>query len=132
MHLLGEYFDEREWILNFQLPHYMIKKVDLMNASGYKATKDLKETMSSIYLLCSKYDRMKRQCMNTFGTELLDDPYNIKHADCINIFKAFYTCVHNNQWFHEMKKYAPEKFNVWKGKDWKGRGDSTHVDFGDI
>lgn len=132
MHLLGEYFDEREWLLNFSVPFYVLKKEDLMNASGYKATKALKETMSSMYLICTKYDRMYRQCMNTFGAALLDDQFNKAHADCNNILRTFDICVRNNQWFHEMKKYNPEKFNAWKGKDWKGRGDSEFVSFDDI
>jgi len=132
MHLLGEYFDEREWLLNFNVPFYVLKKEDLMNASGYPATKDMKETMSSMYLICAKYDRMFRQCINTFGPALLEDTFNKAHADCNNIMRAFDICVRNNQWFHEMKKYRPELFNAWKGKDWKGRGDSEHVSFDDI
>ena len=132
MHLLGEYFDEREWLLNFHLPFYVIRKEDLMNASGYKSTKGLKETMSSMSLSCAKYDRMYMQCINKFGAALIDDRFNIAHAECNNILSAFNRCVHNHQWFHEMKKYRPEMFNAWKGKDWKGRGDSEHVDFNDI
>jgi hypothetical protein len=132
MHLLGEYYDEREWLLNFHIPFYVIKKVDLMNASGYKATKGLKETMSSMYLNCAKYDRMFRQCINTFGPALLDDPFNLDHAECSNIKQSFEICIRNNQWYHETKKYFPEKFNAWKGKDWQGRGDSQYVSFDDI
>lgn len=132
MHLIGEYFDEREWLLNFHAPFYVIKKEDLMNATGYSATRGLKETMSSMYLPCTKYDRMYRQCINTFGPALLDDPYKDEHADCNNILRTFDTCVRNNQWFHEMKKYHPEIFNSWKVKNWKGRGDSEHVSFDEI
>lgn len=132
MHLLGEYFDEREWLLNFTVPHYILKKEDVMNASGYKATKSLKETTSSMYLVCSKYDRMFRECMNTFGAALLDDPYKIEHVDCITIHNVLDICLNNNQWYHETKKYNPELFNSWKGKDWKGHGDPSHVDFDSI
>lgn len=60
MHLLGEYFDEREWLLNHTMSFYVLRKEDLMNASGFKSTKGLKETMSSMYLSCAKYDRMNR------------------------------------------------------------------------
>jgi len=132
MHLLGEYFDEREWLLDFTVPHYIIKKEDVMNASGLKATKDMKETMSSMYLVCSKYDRMFRQCMNTFGAALIDHPYRIEHADCINVHRTFDLCVKNNQWYHETKKYYPELFNAWRGKSYKGYGDSSHVGFDSI
>jgi hypothetical protein len=132
MHLLGEYFDEREWLLNYHVPVFIIQKEDLMNATGYAATKGIKETMSSMYLMCAKYDRMYRQCMNTFGAALLDDPFNRKHADCTNIERAFDQCVRNNQWFHEMKKYYPEMFNAWKGKNFRGIGDSKYVGFEDL
>ena len=129
MHLLGEYYDEREWIVDFTSSHYVIMKEDLMNATGYAATKDLKEFMSNMYLNCTKYDRMYRQCINTFGAALIDNPYKDEHQDCNRILKSLSTCIHNNQWFHETKKYMPELFNHFRGKEWKGRGDVSHVDF---
>jgi hypothetical protein len=132
MHLLGEYFDEREWLLNHTVPFYVLTKVDLMNASGFESTKGLKETMSSMYLACAKYDRMYRQCMNKFGGALLDDPFNKAHAECNNILRALNTCIRNNQWFHETKKYHPELFNAWKGKDYQGYGDPEYVSPDDI
>ena len=71
---------------------------------------------------------MFRQCVDHFGAALITDRYNMKHADCNKILTAFSLCVKNHQWFHEMKKYHPEKFNSWKGtKHWKGYGSSTHV-----
>lgn len=133
MHLLGEYFDEREWQIDFESPFYIIKKEDVMNASGYAATKNIKETMSSMYLACAKYDRMYRQCIDTFGAALLTDMFNDKHADCNRILEAFSNCYKNHQWFHETKKYMPERFGTWKGnKEWKGFGSSTHVTPQDI
>jgi len=133
MHLLGEYFDEREWLLDFHSPFYMIRKEDLMNASGFAATKGMKETMSSMYLSCTKYDRMFRQCINTFGSALITDKFNLKHADCNKILDAFVYCYKNHQWFHEMKKYNPERFNSWKGtKEWKGYSNSTYITPADI
>jgi hypothetical protein len=129
MRLLGEYYDEREWIVDFTSSHFIIKKEELMNAAGYPATKDLKELMSSMYLNCTKYERMYLQCINTFGAALIDDPYRYEHRHCNVILKSLNACIHNNQWFHETKKYMPELFNHWKLKDWKGRGDVNHVDF---
>ena len=133
MRLLGEYFDEREWHLNFHSPSYIIRKEKLMNANGFTGTKTLKETMSSMYLVCTKYDRMYRECMNTFGAALLTDMYNKKHADCNKIGVSFMNCVKNNQWFHNTKKYNPEQFNAWKGtKEWKGFNNSMTVNPEDI
>lgn len=62
MSLLGEYFDEREWVLDFTSPFYYIRKEEIMNATGIAATKQMRETMSSMYLSCTKYDRMNREC----------------------------------------------------------------------
>ena len=133
MHLLGEYFDEREWQINFQSPSYIIRKEDLMNASGFKGTSGMKETMSSMYLSCTKYDRMYQQCIDTFGDQLLKDKYNKNHADCNRIYKAFITCKRNHQFFHEKKKYFPETFNMWKGtKEWKGFSNGATVNPEDI
>lgn len=132
MHLLGEYFDEREWLLNHTMSFYVLRKEDLMNASGFKSTKGLKETMSSMFLSYAKYDRMYRQCMNNFGGALLDDPFNKVHAECNNILRALNTCIRNNQWFHETKKYHPEMFNAWKGKKYQGYGDPEYVGPDDI
>lgn len=99
-----------------------------MNANGFTGTKTLKETMSSMYLACTKYDRMYRECINTFGANLLTDTYNKQHADCNKIGRAFVYCTRNHQWFHQTKKYNPEKFNAWKGtKEWKGYGNSQTV-----
>jgi hypothetical protein len=121
MHLLGEYFDEREWMLDFHSPSYYIRKEDLMNISGFAATKNIRETMSSIYLSCTKYDRMYRECVNTFGPALLQNPFAKEHADCNRIRTAFTTCVKNHQWYHETKKYHPELFGAWRGsKQFKG------------
>jgi hypothetical protein len=100
MKLLGEYFDEREWQLDFHVPSYMIKKEKLMNANGFNGTATLKETMSSMYLSCTKYDRMYRECINTFGSALLTNKYSKTHADCNKIAHAFNVCTRNHQWFH--------------------------------
>eukprot|EP00358_Blepharisma_japonicum_P004059 CAMPEP_0202945558 /NCGR_PEP_ID=MMETSP1395-20130829/6656_1 /ASSEMBLY_ACC=CAM_ASM_000871 /TAXON_ID=5961 /ORGANISM="Blepharisma japonicum, Strain Stock R1072" /LENGTH=89 /DNA_ID=CAMNT_0049645713 /DNA_START=122 /DNA_END=391 /DNA_ORIENTATION=+ len=89
--------------------------------------------MSSMYLACTKYDRMYRQCINTFGAELITDMFNKKHADCNRILESFSNCVKNHQWFHETKKYFPERFGAWKGmKDYKGFGGSTYITPQDI
>lgn len=88
-------------------PYYAFlcaKKRRFDECSGFKSTKGLKETMSSMYLSYAKYDRMYRQCMNNFGGALLDDPFNKVHSECNNILGALNTCIRNNQWFHETKK----------------------------
>jgi len=127
MHLLGEYFDEREWMLDFHDPHYIIRKEDVTNAAGYPATKNMRETMSSMYLACTKYDRMYQECINVHGAALITDPWNSKHWSCNGIKDTFDKCIRNHQWFFLKKKYSPESFNAWKGKGWKGIGASRYV-----
>lgn len=133
MHLLGEYFDEREWLLDFHSPSYIIRKEDLMNATGIAATKNLRETMSSMYLSCTKYDRMYRECINTYGADLITDTFKIEHADCNKVLQAFTYCYKNHQWFNQMKKYHPERFNSWVGtKKYRGFGNSQWITPADI
>jgi hypothetical protein len=132
MHLLGEYFDEREWMLDFHTPHFIIRKEEVMNAAGYPATKKMRETMSSMYLSCTKYDRMYQECINVYGAALITDPWNMKYAHCNNIADSFDMCKRNHQWFYFMKKYHPESFNIWRGKGWKGEGNSRYITPNDI
>ena len=132
MHLLGEYFDEREWAIDFHDPHYIIRKEDVTNAAGFPATKKMRETMSSMYLSCTKYDRMYQECINVHGADLLTRPFAKEHWKCNNILDTFDKCIRNHQYFFSAKKYRPEWFNAWKGKDWKGYGNSRHITPNDI
>lgn len=132
MHLLGEYFDEREWMLDFHDPRFIIRKEDVTNASGFPETKTMRETISSMYLACTKYDRMYQECINVHGAALLTHPFAKEHTKCNNILDSFDKCVRNHQYFSQVKKYTPEKFGAFRGKSWMGYGSARHITANDL
>ena len=69
MRILGEYFNEEEWAVNFHSPGYWPRKESLVNITGFTETRDLKESMSTLYLACAKYERMFLECQNYWGAE---------------------------------------------------------------